>query len=136
MAEPRAERAGLYYPKLSPTWWLRHPRYLAFMLRELSSVFIAIFLVIFLVQIHQLARGPEAHAAFLARLRSPGWIFFHVIALAFALYHSVTWINLTGIVQVVRLGERQVPPRLIAAGGFVAWGFVSAVILAWFVFRG
>ncbi len=133
---PRSERAGLYYPKLPATWWLRRPAYLRFMLRELSSVFIAIFLVVFLVQIHRLSQGPEAYAAFLEKLRSPGWIAFHVVALAFALYHSVTWFNLTAVVQGVRLGERQVPPTLVAAGAFAAWGIVSLVILLFFLLRG
>ncbi len=133
---PRSERAGLYYPKLPATWWLRRPAYLRFMLRELSSVFIAIFLVVFLVQIHRLSQGPEAYAAFLEKLRSPGWIAFHIVALAFALYHSVTWFNLTAVVQVVRLGERQVSPRLVAVANFGLWAVVSLVILVFFLLKG
>jgi fumarate reductase subunit C len=105
------------------------------MIRELSSVFIAIFLVVFLIQIHQLSRGPEAYAALVERLRSPGWIIFHVVALAFALYHSVTWFNLTAVVQIVRLGERQVPPRLVAGANFALWAVVSLVILFGFLLR-
>ena len=136
MTAPRSERAGLYYPKLPATWWLRRPNYIRFMFRELSSVFIAIFLVVFLVQIHQLGQGPEAYAAFVEKLRSPGWIAFHVVALAFALYHSVTWFNLTAVVQVVRLGERQVPPRLVAAANFGLWAVVSLVILFFFLLTG
>lgn len=136
MTSPRVERAGLYYPKMSTTWWLRHPRYFAFMLRELSSVFIAIFLVILLVQLYRLPQGPETYAAFLETLRSPGWIVFHLVALAFALYHSITWLKLTGVIQVVRLGEHQVPSKLVAAGAFAAWGVVSLVILLFFLLRG
>ena len=135
MSAPRSERAGLYYPKLPTTWWLRNPRYFRFMIREVTSVFIAIFLVVLLIQLYQLSRGPEAYAAFLERLRSPGWIVFHLVALAFALYHTVTWFKLTGVVQVVRLGERQVPPGLVVAATFAAWGVVSLVILFWFFAR-
>ena len=135
-AARRAAQPGLYYPKLPTTWWLRHPRYFAFMLRELSSVFIAIFLVVLLVELHQVSRGPQAYAAFLGALRSPGWIVFHVLALAFAVYHSVTWLNLTGVVQVVRVGERQVPPKLVVAGAFAAWAAVSLVILLFFLLAG
>ena len=135
MTEPRSDRPGLYYPKLPTTWWLHRPAYVRFMLRELSSVFIAIFLVVFLLQLYQLRQGPEAYAAFLAKLSSPGWIVFHVVALAFALYHSITWFNLTAVVQVVRFGERQVPPRLVAAANYVLWVVVSLAILL-FVLRG
>ena len=135
MTAPRSERAGLYYPKLPTTWWLKNPRYFLFMIREVTSVFIAIFLVVLLAELYQLSRGPDAYAAFVERLRSPGWILFHVVALGFALYHSVTWFNLTGVVQVVRMGERQVPPVLVVSGAFAAWGAVSLVILLWFFMR-
>ena len=135
MSAPRPDRAGLYYPKLSTTWWLKNPRYFLFMIRELTSVFIAIFLVVLLAELYQLSRGPEAYAAFVERLRAPGWLVFHVVALAFALYHSVTWFNLTGVVQVVRIGERQMPPILIVGGAFAAWGVVSLVILFFFFAR-
>ncbi len=134
MSAPGPTREGLYYPKLPATWWLRRPNYFRFMLREVSSVFIAIFLVVFLVEIHQLSQGPEGYSAFLETLRSPGWIVFHVVALAFALYHSFTWFNLTAVVQVVRLGEYQVPRRLVAAANYGLWVVLTAVIL-WFVLR-
>ena len=104
MNAPTAEKARLYYPKMPVTWWLRNLRYFLFMMRELSSVFIAIFLVVFLVQIAALARGPEAYTTFMRKLESPGWIIFHVVALLFSLYHSYTWFDLTSKVQVVRLG--------------------------------
>ena len=135
MNVPRPARAGLYYPKMRRTWWLERPSYIRFMIREVTSVFIAIFLVVLLVQIYQVAQGPEAYAAVVAKLRSPGWIVFNVVALAFALYHTVTWFKLTGVVQVVHLGERRVPPGLVVAGAFVAWGVVSLFILCWLLVR-
>ena len=94
-----------------------------------SSVFVAAFLVVLLIQLWQLGNGPDAYGALLQKLRSPGWIIFHAVALAFALYHSVTWLNLTAVVQVVRVGERQVPPWLVTVISFVAWGVVSLVVL-------
>ena len=135
MSHARPQRPGLYYPKMRLTWWLGRPGYIRFVIREVTSVFIAIFLVVLLVQVYDVAQGPEAYAAMLARLASPGWIVFNVIALAFALYHTVTWFKLTGIVQVIRVGDRQVPPALVVAGAFVAWAAVSLFILYWLVVR-
>jgi fumarate reductase subunit C len=135
MTTPRAAGSGLYYPKMSPTWWLSRPGYIRFMIREVTSVFIAIFLVILLIQVHKIAQGPEAYAAMVAKLRAPGWIVFHVVALAFALYHTVTWFMATGVIQVVRIGDRQVPPALVVAGNFVAWVAVSLFILYWLLAR-
>ncbi len=135
MTDPRPRRPGLYYPTLPATWWLRRPNYVKFMMREISAVFVAIFLVVLLLQVRRIGQGPAAYAAVLETLRSPGWIVFNVVALAFAILHSVTWLKLTGVVQVVRVGERQVPPALVAGGAFAAWA-VASLVLLWFFVRG
>jgi len=123
----------LYHPKMPATWWLKHPAYFLFMMRELSSVFIALFLVVFLIQIYQLTRGPEAYAAVMRRLGSPGWISFHVVALLFALYHSLTWFTLTSKVQVVRVRGKEVPPSLVTGANIGVWLVLSLVILVVFL---
>ena len=135
MSDARPHRPGLYYPKMRGTWWLARPGYIRFMIRETTSVFIAIFLVELLVLVHAVARGPEAYAAMVGKLAAPGWVAFNAVALVFALYHTVTWFKLTGVVQVVRIGDQQVPPAMIVAGTFVAWGVVSLFILYWLVVR-
>ena len=129
----RPDKSKLYYARLPATWWLKKPAYFLFMLRELSSVFIAVFLVVFLVQIHQLTKGPDAYAAFAQRLGSPGWIAFHVVALLFALLHSVTWFQSTAVVLPLRLGERDVPRVAVFAINIGAWIAVSVVILILFL---
>lgn len=123
-----------YRRPMSLTWWVNKRNYLLFMLRELTVVFIAAFLVLYLVQLAQLARGAEAYAAFLERLASPGWVVFHLLALVAALYHSVTWFNLTPKVMVVRRGEERIPPVFIAGSNYVAW-LVISVVIAWIVLR-
>jgi len=119
---------------MSSTWWLNKRNYLLFMLRELTSVFIAAFLVFYLVQLAHLAQGPESYAAFLRQRSSFGWMFFHLLALVAALYHSITWFNLTPKVMVMRRGEERVPPVFIAGSNYVAWLAISVVIL-WIVLR-
>ncbi len=121
-------------PMSSTTWWLNKRNYLLFMLRELTSVFIAAFLVLYLVQLAQLAGGAEAYAAFLERLASPGWIVFHLLALVAALYHSIPWFNLLPQVMVVRRGEERVPSVFIAGSNYIAWLAISVVIV-WIVLR-
>jgi fumarate reductase subunit C len=133
----RPDKSKLYYPKMPRMWWLQKPAYLLFMLRELSSVFVAVFLVVFLVQIYQLTKGPEAYAVFVQKLSSPGWILFHIVALLFALLHSVTWFQSTAVVMPLKLGERELPRKAVLALNIGAWVAVSAVILILFLaFRG
>ena len=123
-----------YQRSMSPTWWLNKRNYLLFMLRELTSVFIAAFLVLYLVQLAQLEWGAEAYTAFLDRLASPGWIVFHLLALVAALYHSITWFNLLPQVMVVWRGEERVPSGFIAGSNYVAW-LVISVVIGWIVLR-
>jgi len=119
---------------MSSTWWLGKPNYLLFMLRELTSVFVAAFLIFYLVQLSHLAKGTESYTAFLGQRSSFGWVLFHILALIAALYHSVTWFNLTPKVMVMYRGEEKVPPALIAGPHYAAWVVISVVIL-WIVLR-
>lgn len=117
-----------YKPKLSPVWWLKSRRYFLFMMRELSSVFIAAFALLFLYQLLALAKGPEAYAACRALLTTPAFVAFYAVAFVFALYHTITWLGVMGRVQVVRMGAFTVPPKLVTAGAFVGFFLVSAAI--------
>ena len=53
---------------------------------------------------------------------------FYAVAFVFALYHTITWLGVIGRVQVVRMGAFTVPPKLVTAGAFVGFFFVSAAI--------
>jgi fumarate reductase subunit C len=123
------DRPKTFQPQMPVHWWLKHPKYFLFMMRELSSVFIAIFLIVLLIQIAQLLRGPAAYSAFVQKLSAPGWIIFHIVAFLFALYHSVTWFEAAAKIVVIRRGEHRVPPEAVAGAGFSAWGVLSLVIL-------
>jgi fumarate reductase subunit C len=118
---------------MTATWWLRKKSYFLFMLRELSSVFIALFLVVYLVQIYQLTKGPDAYIAFTQKLSSPGWILFHVVVLLFAVYHSVTWFQSSAVVLPVRLGEHLVSRQTVTALHIVAWAVISLAVLILFL---
>jgi fumarate reductase subunit C len=133
MSMVRPDKSKLFYREVPPSWWWKKSSYFLFMLRELSSVFIAIFLVVFLIQIYQLTRGPEAYTAFVQKLRAPGWIIFNVIVLLFALYHSITWFSSSAIVLPLRIGEREMPRKAFVALNVAALVVISLVILGLFV---
>lgn len=102
------------------------------MLRELTSCFVAGYVVIFLVMIRRINEGQAAYESFMASLKSPLAISFHVVALAFALFHTITWFHLTPKAMAVRIGEERVKPIMLIAPNYVAWA-VASVIVAWFL---
>jgi fumarate reductase subunit C len=119
---------------VSTYWWLGKWHYLKFVLRELSSIFVAYFVVITLLQIHSISRGPEAYARFEERMRNPLMIALDAISFLFMLFHTISWFNLAPRAMVARLGGRRVPEILIAGSNYVAWLVISASV-AWFILR-
>jgi len=124
-----------YRERVSTYWWLWRWNYLKFVLREISSVFIAWFVLVTLLQFRALSSGAQAYAQFQEWLRSPGILLLHLIGFAFVLFHTATWFGLAPAALVVRLGGKRVPAALIVASNYAAWLAVSAVI-AWLVLRG
>lgn len=110
-------------------WIFRHPRYVRYMVREFSCLFIGAWTLLMVWGLKQLAEGPAAWAAFLESLKSPASIVFHVVALGFALYHSVTWFNLTPKALPLQIGEEFVPDAVITGMHFAAWVVLSTAIL-------
>src|SRR3712207_4974886 len=102
-------------------WWLRRRTYTLFLLRELSSVFVAWIVLYLLLLVHAVARGPAAYDRFLDWSASWRVVALNVIALAFVVYHAVTFVNLTPQAMVVRLRGRRVPLRLLAGSIDLVW---------------
>ena len=124
-----------YRKRVSTYWWLQRWEYLRFVLREVSSVFVAFFVVTTLVQLYALSRGPEAYEGFQTWLKNPFVIALNVVSFFFVVFHSITWFSLSARAMVVRIGGKRVPGALISGSNYAAWLVVSAII-AWFLLRG
>jgi fumarate reductase subunit C len=115
--------ARLYKPRVSVWWWLDRRSYTAFVLRELSSVFVAWFVVYLLLLANSVRQGATAYQEFLAWSANPWVIGLNALSLVFVLYHAITFINLTPQATANRV------PR---SALYLIWIFASALI-AWLV---
>jgi fumarate reductase subunit C len=111
------------------SWVLRHPRYLRYMAREFSCLFIGAYGLLMVWGLKRLSEGPAAWQSFLELLQTPASIAFHVVALGFALYHSITWFRLTPKALPIQVGEEFVPDGAIAGAHYVVWAVLSLAIL-------
>jgi len=123
-----------YRPRVSVYWWLAQWQYLKFILRELSSVFVGLAVVMTLFQLRALRAGPEAYARFQHQLHSPAIVVVSVVSLFFVLFHTFTWFNLAPRAMAVRMHGKRVPEWLIAAPNYVVWVVVSGAV-TWLVLR-
>jgi fumarate reductase subunit C len=103
-------------------------------LREISSVFVAWFVVVLLLQIRALSRGPEAYAAFELWLQNPLIVLLNLIALFFVVFHAITWFNLAPRAMAIRLRGRRVPDLWIVGTNYVSWAAISLVVV-WLLVR-
>ena len=114
----------------STYWWLKRRAYLSFITRELSSIFIAWFVVYLLLLVRAVSLGDSNYQAFVEWSRHPVVMTLNVVTLFFVLFHAVTWFNLAPQAMVVKAAGRRVPGVVIAASNYAAWVVASAAI-AW-----
>ncbi|TWP50343.1 fumarate reductase subunit C [Lentzea tibetensis] len=115
---------------VSAFWWLHQWSYLLFVLRELSSVFVAWFVVYLLMLVSAVSAGQGPYEDFLA-WSGQGWVLvLNVVALAFVLLHAVTWFALAPRAIVVP----RVPPWVVLVAHYLAWAVLSAGVV-WVVLR-
>ena len=110
-------------------WWLAQYRYIRYMIRELTCVFIGTYTAVIVVGLMRLSQGQAAYDGFLDALRGPVGIAFHAVAFVFALYHTASWFNVTPKAMPLRMGERRVPGGAIIGAHYAGWLAVSAVVL-------
>ena len=118
-----------YRQPVSRLWWMKKRTYFMFVLRELSSIFVAWFAVFLMIMVSAIGRGEASYRGFMNWAASPAVIVINVIALAFAILHTVTWFALTPQAMVVRFGGRRVPvvKEVRVAGRYVPAATVTRV---------
>ena len=122
-------------PRMSTYWWLGSWSYLKFILRELSSIFVAWFVVYLLLLVRAVSEGESSYRQFLDWSGRPVVLLVNVVGLSFVVFHAITWFNLAPQALVVHLRGKRVPGALITASNYVAWAATSALIV-WLVLRG
>jgi fumarate reductase subunit C len=118
-----------YVRKVARSWWLRQPRYVLYMIRELTSLFVGLYCALLVIGLVRLAQGQAAWDGFLAALSSPLGVAFQLVCLVFAIYHSVTWFALTPKAMPLMIKDEPVPGIVIVGAHYVVWAAVSIVVL-------
>ena len=121
-----------YRPRMPVFWWVGRRSYFIFVLRELSSVFVAWSVVFLLLLVSAVGQGGRQYQQFLRLSSNPWMLALNVITLAFLAFHAITWFNLAPQAMVIRLRGRRVPRSRIAGAHFVGWVVLSALV-AWLI---
>jgi fumarate reductase subunit C len=121
-------RVPSYQRRMGVFWWVHKRSYFLFVMRELSSLFVAWFVVYLLMFIAAVGGGEQTYDEFLDRASSPVLLVVNAVALVFLVLHTITWFALTPQAMVLRLGGRRVPGMVIIAAQYAGLAVVSAFI--------
>ncbi len=125
------EGTRTYAPRLGGTWFLRSRGYIRYVLREFSAVPIAVWMLWFLVEIARLKDGPKGYHPHM----SPAFVVFSIVCLAFALWHSYTFLSFSGLIMRIPIGDRFVPANFVRGGAYTLLLVVS-VLIGWLLVWG
>ena len=121
--------------RVSTYWWLERWPYVFFILREISSVFVAWFVLYLLLMIRAVGRDATAYQGFLDWSARPAVLLMNIISAFFIVFHAITWLNLAPKAMVVHAGGRRVPPMVIALSNYAAL-VVATALVAWILLGG
>ncbi|WP_419537121.1 hypothetical protein [Endozoicomonas sp.] len=118
-----------YVRPMKRTWYMDHPFYRHYMVRESSCVFDGLYAINLFVGLVQLVKGEAAWNSWLAFQANPLMILFTVVTLGLTIYHAVTYFDMTPRVlpqQIRKMVKDSVVNKLM----YVGLAVVSAIILA------
>jgi fumarate reductase subunit C len=124
-----------YHPRwlrrrISTYWWLEKPSYFAFILRELTCLFVAWFVVYLLLLVQAITQGAGAYQDFLRWSAGPGILTLNGVSFLFIVYHAITFFQAAPQAMVVHIGAKRVPSLLVGAAHYAALAGASAIV-AW-----
>jgi fumarate reductase subunit C len=126
-----------YHPRwlrrpVSTYWWLEKRAYFAFIMREMSCMFVGWFVVYLLLLINGVVGGPASYARFLEWSATPWVLTLNVVSVLFIVYHAITFFIAAPQALVVHVGRTRVPARLVLAGHYAAW-VLASLLVSWLV---
>lgn len=118
-------------------WWRRDPFFVRYMIREATAVLVVAYAVVLLLGVIGLAQGGSAYERWLAALRSPWSLAFHVALFAGLAYHTWSWFQIMPkTMPPMSVGGKKLRPVVITATGLVAAALVSVVLFLLLLFIG
>lgn len=125
----RSGRRPFVRPVAYTTWYFKHPRYLRYMSREVTCIFIGAFALLMLCLLERLSAGQAAYEHFLGALRGPWGVLGLLVVLVFAVHNATSWFNVTPKALPVQRGEEFLPGKYVVAAHYAGWVVATLVVL-------
>ena len=124
-----------YHPRwlrqpVSTYWWLQQRSYFTFILRELTCLFVAWFVVYLLLLVRAANDSDAAYRQFLIWAARPAVLATNLASLVFLVFHTITFFQAAPQAMVVHIGRTRVPGSLVCAAHYLGLAAIS-IVMAW-----
>ncbi|MEI8168489.1 MAG: fumarate reductase subunit C [Rhodoferax sp.] len=110
-------------------WYFKHPRYLRYMSREVTCIFIGAFALLMVCTLERLSKGQAAFDSFMAALTGPWSALGLLVILAFAVHNATSWFNVTPKALPVQMGEEFLAGKYIIGAHYAVWLVTTVSVL-------
>ena len=118
-----------YVRPMKRTWFMDHPYYRNYAIRESSSLFDGLYCLNLFWGLMQLTKGAEAWQSWLSFQANPLMILFTVVTLGLTIYHATTYFAMTPRVLPQQL-RKMVPDNVVNKLMYAGLAVVTVVIAA------
>ncbi len=126
-----AHSARRPYVRPMAGWWRRDPFFVRYMVREATALIVALYAIVLLVGVLRLSQGEAAWNGWLAALRSPWSVLFHLVMLVAMIYHTVSWFEIMPkTMPMLFVGGKRVAAQTITRAGFAAAALAALALFA------
>jgi fumarate reductase subunit C len=122
-----------YKRPLNKGWWHQHPWHKFYMLREMTSVPIALYMLNLSWGLAQLNNGENAWQAWLNAQSSLPLLILGLLAFAAACYHSYTWFAIAPKAMPGYVAGKKVPHKAVTIAHYAGAITIAllAIVLVW-----
>ena len=129
MTRYAAARKGYVRPMQG--WWRRDPFFMRYMIREVTAFAVLAYAIVLVVGAVRLSQGEVAWNGYLAALRSPGSILFHVLLLVSMVEHARSWFEIMPkTMPMMHVGGERLAGETITRTGWIASAVATVLVIA------
>jgi fumarate reductase subunit C len=112
-------------------WWRRDPFFMRYMVREATALAVLAYAIVLCVGVVRLAQGEVAWNGWLAALRSPVSLLFHLVLLVAMAVHAKSWFEIMPkTMPMMFAGGHRVAAATITRAGWALTVLASLGVLA------
>jgi fumarate reductase subunit C len=127
----KTDRPRRPYVRSMELWWLKHPKYRVYMLRELTAAAVAVFALEVLVGILALNGGLSAWSSWLAFLSNPVGLLLNLVVMALLVFHAWSWFDIMPkTIPPIVVGGRRVPDAFVTRGGQILFALLTVMLVS------